>query len=48
MNLSENFSNSFDYVKKLFSDIGRLIILIILDHNSFRAIGLYWVMQQEC
>jgi len=31
MNLSENFSNSFDYAKKLFSDIGRLVILIVLD-----------------
>jgi ribosomal protein L40E len=30
VNLGENFSNSFDYAKKLFSDIGRLIILIIL------------------
>lgn len=31
MNLSANLSNSFDYAKKLFSDIGRLIILIVLD-----------------
>jgi predicted RNA-binding Zn-ribbon protein involved in translation (DUF1610 family) len=31
VNLSENFGNSFDYAKKLFSDIGRLVILIILD-----------------
>jgi predicted RNA-binding Zn-ribbon protein involved in translation (DUF1610 family) len=31
LNLSENLSNSFDYVKKLFSDIGRLVILVILD-----------------
>ena len=31
LNLSENLSNSFDYAKKLFSDGGRLIILIILD-----------------
>jgi hypothetical protein len=31
MNLGENFSNSFNYAKKLFSDIGRLVILIILD-----------------
>jgi len=31
LNLSANLSNSFDYAKKLFSDIGRLIILIVLD-----------------
>jgi len=31
VNLSENFGNSFDYAKKLFSDFGRLIILIVLD-----------------
>ncbi len=31
MNLSENLGNSFDYAKKLFSDAGRLIILIVLD-----------------
>ena len=31
MNLSENFSNSFSYAKKLLIDGGRLIILIILD-----------------
>lgn len=31
MNLSENLSNSFDYAKKLLSDGGRLIILIVLD-----------------
>jgi hypothetical protein len=30
MNLSENLSNSFSYAKKLFSDVGRLIILIVL------------------
>jgi RNA polymerase subunit RPABC4/transcription elongation factor Spt4 len=30
LNLSENLSNSFDYAKKMFSDIGRLIILIVL------------------
>jgi uncharacterized membrane protein len=30
MNLGEIFGNSFDYAKKLFSDGGRLIILIIL------------------
>jgi hypothetical protein len=30
LDLAENFSNSFDYAKKLFSDFGRLIILIIL------------------
>ncbi len=31
MNLSENFGNSFDYAKKLFSEGGRLVILIVLD-----------------
>lgn len=31
MNLTENLTNSFEYVKKLFSDGGRLIILIVLD-----------------
>lgn len=31
MDISDNFSNSFDYAKKLFSDGGRLLILIILD-----------------
>ena len=31
MDISDNFSNSFDYAKKLFSDGGRLIILIILN-----------------
>ena len=31
MNLSENLNNSFNYAKKLFSDVGRLIILIVLD-----------------
>ena len=31
MNLTENLSNSFEYTKKLFSDAGRLIILIVLD-----------------
>lgn len=30
MNLTENLSNSFEYAKKLFSDGGRLIILIVL------------------
>jgi hypothetical protein len=30
MNLRENFSDSFAYTKKLFSDVGRLIILIVL------------------
>jgi ribosomal protein L40E len=30
LNLSENLSNSFEYAKKMFSDIGRLIILIVL------------------
>ncbi|MCJ7506411.1 DUF4013 domain-containing protein [Candidatus Bathyarchaeota archaeon] len=31
MDLAENLSNSFEYAKKLFSDAGRLIILIVLD-----------------
>lgn len=31
MDLADNLSNSFEYAKKLFSDFGRLIILIILD-----------------
>ena len=31
MDLSQNLNNSFEYAKKLFSDFGRLIILIILD-----------------
>lgn len=31
MNLSENLGNSFDYAKKMLSDIGRLIVLIVLD-----------------
>lgn len=31
MNLSGNLSDSFDYAKKMFSDLGRLIILIVLD-----------------
>jgi len=30
LNLGDNFSDSFAYAKKLFSDIGRLIILIVL------------------
>lgn len=30
MDLGENLSNSFEYAKKLFSDLGRLVILIIL------------------
>jgi hypothetical protein len=30
MDIGNNFSNSFDYAKRLFSDGGRLIILIIL------------------
>jgi len=30
VNLGDNFSDSFEYTKKLFSDIGRLIILIVL------------------
>lgn len=31
LDLSDNLSKSFDYAKKLFSDFGRLVILIILD-----------------
>ena len=31
MNLSENLGNSFDYAKKMFSDFGRLIVLIVLN-----------------
>ena len=31
MDLAENLSNSFEYSKKLFSDAGRLIVLIVLD-----------------
>ena len=31
MDIGDNFSDSFDYAKKLFSDGGRLLILIILD-----------------
>jgi len=31
MNLGENLNNSFNYTKKLFTDAGRLVILIILD-----------------
>ena len=31
MKLSENLSNSFNYAKKLFSDGGRLVILIVLN-----------------
>jgi hypothetical protein len=31
LNLSENLGSSFEYAKKMFSDIGRLIILIVLD-----------------
>lgn len=31
MNLSENLGNSFEYAKKMFSDLGRLVILIVLD-----------------
>jgi RNA polymerase subunit RPABC4/transcription elongation factor Spt4 len=31
LNLSENLSNSFEFAKKLLSDGGRLIILIVLD-----------------
>jgi len=31
LNLTENLGSSFDYAKKMFSDIGRLIVLIVLD-----------------
>ncbi len=31
LDIGDNFSNSFEYAKKLFSDGGRLIILIVLD-----------------
>jgi len=31
LDLAENLSNSFEYARKLFTDIGRLIILIVLD-----------------
>ncbi|MFI5448174.1 MAG: DUF4013 domain-containing protein [Candidatus Bathyarchaeia archaeon] len=31
MNITENLSNSFEFAKKLSTDIGRLIILIVLD-----------------
>ncbi len=31
LNLTDNLSNSIDYAKKLFSDAGRLIILIVLN-----------------
>jgi hypothetical protein len=31
MDISSNFSNSFEYAKKLFSDGGRLVILVILN-----------------
>ena len=31
MDLPDNLSNSYEYAKKLFSDFGRLVILIILD-----------------
>jgi len=31
LNLSENLSSSFDYAKKMLSDVGRLIVLIVLD-----------------
>ncbi len=30
MDITQNYSNAFDYSKKLFSDFGRLVILIIL------------------
>jgi len=31
VDLAENLNNSFEYAKKLFSDAGRLIVLIVLD-----------------
>jgi len=44
MNLGDNFSDSFEYTKKLFSDIRRLIILIVLGIIpivNFIVVG-YW------
>ena len=35
MDLAENLSSSFEYARKLFTDIGRLIILIVLDLIPF-------------
>jgi len=35
LDLAENLSNSFEYARKLFTDIGRLIILIVLDLIPF-------------
>jgi len=31
LNLTGNLGNSFEYAKKMFSDVGRLIVLIVLD-----------------
>src|SRR5208282_987588 len=31
MNITENLTNSFEFAKKLSTDVGRLIILIVLD-----------------
>jgi len=31
LDLAENLSNSFEYARKLFGDVGRLVILIVLD-----------------
>ncbi|HUK50675.1 MAG TPA: DUF4013 domain-containing protein [Terriglobales bacterium] len=46
MNLEENFSNSFEYTRKIFSDAGRLIILIVLSVFSLGGIVpvIGWVM----
>jgi hypothetical protein len=40
MDLGENLSNSFDYAKKMFSEVGRLIILIVL--NIIPIVG--WIV----
>jgi len=37
MRLSENFANSFDYSKKLLSDGGRIILLVVLDLIPFAS-----------
>jgi predicted RNA-binding Zn-ribbon protein involved in translation (DUF1610 family) len=41
MNLNENLNNSFSYAKKLLSDVGRLIILIIL--NLWFLFVINWI-----
>ena len=40
MNLIENLNNSFNYAKKLLSDGGRLIILIILISDTHSQLDL--------